>query len=254
MKYSKSWLSLVTAALPLFVACGANPDATDTGDRGFQKSSGIGLVWNYNASTQKCYLLHLLQNRGIESEQPVSGEAGSWEIDYIVWVGNAVEHSQESVSAIRTSEAMSRCGSIIGGDLASYKGVFKTITPWNTVFQPLFREQAESDACMSYNGVGATEFDKARSTKELKVNRTCQASYMFISGSQDDHVDMSDGQRHFFSVEREMVYDAKSTAMAADMEAIRALIVQAIREGKPSDAKSKAYRENHDLSATIFDE
>lgn len=55
-------------------------------------------------------------------------------------------------------------------------------------------------------------------------------------------------------VRRQMVYDSQSKAMAGDLKAIRALIVQALQEGKPTDAKSKAYRESHDLSEAIFAE
>lgn len=55
-------------------------------------------------------------------------------------------------------------------------------------------------------------------------------------------------------VRRQMVYDSQSKAMAGDLKAIRALIVQALREGKPRDANSKAYREFHDLSEAIFAE
>lgn len=249
MNTSKVALGLAIVASSLLFACGITPDEET------YAHAGIALVWNYNATTNKCYILHMVERqRNGQYEARLGGDVREAWTEYAVWVGNGLEPSNAEGIGIKDSKTVARCGPELQGDLAGYEGFFKTSQPWDTVFQTLFRPKAESDACLTYNGVGATELERAKSEPILKKNRACEASYMFIDGVSEGVVEKNDGIDVWAFVERKMVYDSKSTAMVSDMTAIRALIVKALQEGKPNDDKSKRYREHHEFSEAIFAE
>lgn len=251
MNTSKVASGLAIVASSLLVACNITPEEETP------INAGIAIVWNYNATTNKCYILHMVeQEENGQYDARLGGDVREALTKYVVWVGNGLEPSEAEGSEIRNSKTAARCGPELQGDLAGYEGFFKTSQPWDTVFRTLFRPKAESDACLTFNGVGETEAERAKSEPILKKNRACEASYMFIEGMKLSVIEKREGVHGdvWANVHREMVYDSKSTAMVNDMTAIRALIVKALQEGKPNDDKSKRYREHHEFSEAIFAE